>query len=378
MSARGAYLGVIAALAFAAPLAAETPRERAARLLEAGEIALSAAEGPQARLAALGQAAQAQEAVLAALRLDLRALDARERALKDAMAERERTFRAVLAALERLQRSPRMATLAHPGGAVAAARAGMALSAFTPALETEAARLRVALTEVSALASGRDRAAAASKTSLAALQEMRTDIAALMDRERDRNRLPAATRERIAGEAARLGQTAATLRALSADLPAGAAAAPTGAAPAINARKGAIDPPVEAVIVAGFGEADDGMTLDAPAYAALYAPWDGVIRFAGPFADRGGVVILEPEPGLLFVFAGLGETSRMAGETVLKGEPIGAMGGPPPAAEEFLIVSREGVEALTPERLYIEVRENGAPVDPAAWFAFANSEGDGT
>lgn len=346
-------------------------KQEAAALLLRAEQAMAAAGTPKQRLAALGQAAQAQEAALAALRADMRALSERGAAVTGAMSGRERTLRAVLSALERLQRAPRAATLVHPGGPVAAARAGMALATFAPELEDEAARLRLHLSEIRALSARRDVAMAEARASLASLQQMRTEIARLLDNERRTSRLPPAMVERLEAETRALAAGAETLGALSGGLPEGPAA--PSSAP-LSSRRGALTPPAQGVMKRGFGAASDGIELSVRPYAQVYAPADGVVRFAGPYGDYGELTILEPEPGMLFVFAGMGEARRRVGETVLEGEPIGAMGGPPPRAEEFLIEAANGNEALTRETLYIEIRESGAPVDPALWFAFDSTK----
>ncbi|MEM7270128.1 MAG: peptidoglycan DD-metalloendopeptidase family protein [Pseudomonadota bacterium] len=348
--------------------------ERAVELLAKAETALAAAKSPKQRLAALGQAAQAQEAALRALRVDTLAMDGRSRAVKGQIAEQERSLQAVLWALERLERTPRTATLAHPGGPVAAARAGMALTAFTPALEEEAARLRVALDALRSLDRRRAVATAEARASLNALQDLRTEIAALMDNERRRRTLPEDMVARMEAQAAALSQSSGNLQALEAALPPSEGAGASGA-PSIRAAKGKLTQPFEGVLQQPFGQSGEGARLSVAPFAQIYAPWPSVVRFSGPFGDLGGVVILEPEPGLLMVFGGLGETPRATGEAVLQGEPIGAMGGPQPKAEEFLIASSDINADESVQTLYMEIRENGEPVDPASWFALV-TEGD--
>ena len=364
--------GILAAMvAFAAKAADERP----AQLLAKAETALTAARTPKERLAALGQAAQAQEAVLMALRSDLRDLSIRANGVTDAVAARQRRLRAVLSALERLERAPQAATLAHPGGALSAARAGMALSAFAPALEKEADAMRATLGGIRDLRRRREAAAADARASLASLQEMRIEIASLLDRERRTRRLPAEMIERLKADIAALSKSAESFRALTGALPAPPKEIVLRATPSVRAKKGALTPPVEGVLSRPWAEGEEGAYLSVPAYAEVYAPWPGVVRFAGPFGDHGGVVILEPEPGMLMVFAGLGDIWADPGALVLQGQPLGAMGGPAPEADEFLIASGEGSAALGRETLYMEIRENGAPVDPATWFAFVTEGG---
>lgn len=365
-------------LLLASPLAAAD--QRAAEMLERAQASLGAAKSPEERLAALGRAAQAQEAALRALRVDLRAAADRRGGIDAGLKAEERRFVAVLSALQRLESAPRVTLMAHPGGPVAAARAGMTLAAFAPRLEAEAGRLARALNEIAMLDAQRDTASAAARGSLAALQNLRGEIATLMDRDRRLARLPKEVEQRLADETAALSNSAASLRALAAALPPTPDDADTLYAAHFGAAR-TLTPPVEGAMerpfaAPGRGGPLEGVEIAAPAYASVYAPWRGVIRFAGPFGDDGVVVILEPDPEFLIVLAGLAATDRVAGETVLAGEPLGAMGGPAPAAEEFLIAATATVETIRAETLYMEVRRGGAPADPALWFAFDNEEGD--
>lgn len=366
------WAGILAAMIAASAQAAD---ERPAQLLAKAETALTAARTPKQRLAALGQAAQAQEAVLLALRGDLRDLSIRSNGVDDALVQRQRRLRAVLSALERLERAPRAAALAHPGGALSAARAGMALSAFAPALQKEADGMRATLGGIRDLRRRREAAAGQARASLASLQEMRAEIASLLDRERKTRRLPKEMVDRLKNDTEALAKSAESFRALTGALPAPPKEIKLRATPSIKAVKGTLIPPVEGVLSQPWAADGEGAYLSVPAYAEVYSPWPGVIRFAGPFGDHGGVVILEPEPGMLMVFGGLGEIWAEPGALVLQGQPLGAMGGPAPEADEFLIASGEGSAALGRETLYMEIRENGAPVDPATWFAFVTEGG---
>ncbi|MEM7270788.1 MAG: hypothetical protein AAF401_16245, partial [Pseudomonadota bacterium] len=228
-------LALLAALIALPALAAD---ERPAQLLARAETALTAARTPKERLAALGLAAQAQEAALMALRGDMRDLSARANGVDGEMARRERSLRAVLSALERLERTPSSAVLAHPSGALAAARAGMALSAFAPALEAEAARLRGALAEIETLRTRREAATEEARTSLASLQAMRIEIASLLDRERRTRRLPTEMIERLKADTSALAKSAESFRALTGALPPPPEDVALKASPSIRAVKG--------------------------------------------------------------------------------------------------------------------------------------------
>ena len=117
------------------------------------------------------------------------------------------------------------------------------------------------------------------------------------------------------------------------------------------------------------GRGRAGWTLSAPAHAQVVAPWDGRVRFADRLPGYGNVMVLEPENGYLIVMSGLGRLDRQVGEVVLAGERLGDMGGPVPGDEEFLREAAADDDLTGRERLYLEVREKGEPVDPAGWFA---------
>lgn len=359
------------------PVAADRA-ERAAALLEQAEASLKAARSPKERLAALGRAAQAQEATLQALRTDLRFLVERQQVLEALMEADADKSRAVLAALLRIERAPRAAALAHPGGVVAAARAGRTLSTFAPDLAREAARIRTAIEKLSDVRTRRDTASTEARSSLAALQAARGEVADLIRRDRTTANLPAEVVARLRDEGDALARSAANLRALAAALPDIVDDSNTDSKTrplSMRAARGALIVPVEGDKIAGFGDKQSGIALEgvqisAPSYAEIYAPWSGVIRFSGQYGTYGGVVILEPEPDILIVLAGLAAFYREAGEVILAGEPLGSLGGPPPQDKEFLITDESAIEATARETLYIEVRQGGVPEDPARWFAF--------
>jgi septal ring factor EnvC (AmiA/AmiB activator) len=48
------------------------------------------------------------------------------------------------------------------------------------------------------------------------------------------------------------------------------------------------------------------------------------------------------------------------------------LGGKQPKAQDFLIEASEGGGTIDKESLYIEIRNNGKPVNPTDWFALSN------
>ena len=79
-------------------------------------------------------------------------------------------------------------------------------------------------------------------------------------------------------------------------------------------------------------------------------------------------MVLEPQPGLLFVFAGLSTAFGEVGEVIPTGAPLGLMGGNDPKIDAILSQSGEVSGQDLTETLYIEVRNGKDPVDPGTWF----------
>jgi septal ring factor EnvC (AmiA/AmiB activator) len=327
---------------------AETP----VALLREAAAMLTDAETEAERRVALGRATAAQERALALVRADLRALAQRRAPLVEALAARDGAAFAATAAMARIGRAPPIAFFAHPGGPVAAARAGMALSDAAPRLTAEAEAARAAVVALTAAEAERQR--------LRGLLD-----AALRDLRDARETLDAAALE---AAAVRAGATAADIETALAAFPAspGADAPPQRGAPA----------PVSGAVTA---RSRDGRGVDvaAPAWGAARAPWPATLRFAGPVAGRGEVAILEAAPGFLMVVAGLARVDRRPGDTLLAGEAFAWVGGPPPAAEEFLIDAAAGDATIPAQTIHIEIRRDGAPDDPEAWLAFSAERTDG-
>ncbi|MEJ2036246.1 MAG: hypothetical protein P8X69_09375 [Maritimibacter sp.] len=116
-----------------------------------------------------------------------------------------------------------------------------------------------------------------------------------------------------------------------------------------------------------------GWVLATRPLTLVTTPWPATIRYLGPLLDYGQVAILEPGEDYLLVLAGLGEVFGTVGDVIPEGTPVGLMGGAAPADDQgILISSPEGGGAEASESLYIELRRNGSPVDPANWFAGRN------
>ena len=123
--------------------------------------------------------------------------------------------------------------------------------------------------------------------------------------------------------------------------------------------RGLVATPVAGRLSLRFGEPDEqsqpakGLVYEARAGAAVVAPYDGRILFAGPFRGYGLILIIEHGEGYHSLLSGLGRIDGGVGQWVLAGEPVGAMS---PATEGN-------------PRLYLELRRQGHPINPQPWLA---------
>ena len=121
--------------------------------------------------------------------------------------------------------------------------------------------------------------------------------------------------------------------------------------------------PTAGPIVRQFGDTlasggrSNGVTIAAVRGAQVASPGSAVVQYVGPVKGWGVILILRLAGGYHLVLAGLDRTSVSVGQSVAAGQSVGSMadgrqsGGRPPSAE-----------------LYLEVREQGVPVDPGRWL----------
>lgn len=336
----------------------------------------------------------------------LAGLEAAQAVLLAQLETRRAELTDTLAALQRLDRNPPPALAVRPDDAVSAMRSALLLSTIVPKLETDAREIRERLEELEKV-----------KADLIAEQET-FDMASL-DLTGEREKLNELLEAKITAESAAralaeeeatalatLSREAKSLKDLIARLEARASsrtpvprptfteqAMPTDAEPApterqvaalipnlapgrlFSASRGLIRPPVEGIALGRYGTDDgvggtvQGLTLETRPEAPVTAPFDGRIAFAGPFRRYGQLLILEVGEGYHLLLAGMTRIDGIVGQNVLAGEPVGAMGQT--RSEES---SNAGSDKPA---LYIELRRNGAPVDPRPWFVASDRKARG-
>ena len=126
--------------------------------------------------------------------------------------------------------------------------------------------------------------------------------------------------------------------------------------------KNSLRMPVAGRFAAAFGDTiqrrgtertAEGVVIAARDGTSVVAPFDGKVVYAGPFKSYGRILILKHGETYHSLLAGLDRVNAIVGQWVLAGEPVGAIearGGDGP-------------------RLYVELRRDGTPIDPAPWLA---------
>jgi len=126
--------------------------------------------------------------------------------------------------------------------------------------------------------------------------------------------------------------------------------------------------PTPGPIVRRFGEAlasggrSNGITFAAAGGARVASPGPGYVQYVGPVKGWGVILILRLAGGYHLVLAGLDRASVSVGQSVAAGEAVGFM----PDGRQSPNTGGGGDKA--PRELYLEVREQGAPVDPGRWL----------
>ena len=160
-----------------------------------------------------------------------------------------------------------------------------------------------------------------------------------------------AERQKHAAEA-----QAARQRQVAAAHPSGAGTIAAGAGP-----RGQLQPPVIGVVVKGWGEQTDGgpatgLSYHAPPGAHVISPCGGRVVFAASFRSYGLLMIIDCGGGYHVVLAGFQRMDVTLGQSLLAGEPVGVM----PDWEPGATTKRPA--------LYVELRHDGTPVNPAPWL----------
>lgn len=346
----------------------------------------------------------------------LTALGQSEHEKGDALLQGREELSATLMALQRLSSMPRQALFFGPEKPIDLARSTRLLSLTTPVLDARARALQSELNEIKEvrreMARRRDDLTAAlaklarDNKHLSGLVTKKSSLkqSTLAETDATKQRL-----QRLADQAKNLQDLIARLEQTEAENPTAEnsvdAAEPDDAQVAAltqdrpqngQLRKPAdlrsfpkniskLTPPVNGRMVTKFGATNDisgtmkGVEIETRPGAQIVATFDGQIVFEGPFRGYGQILIIEHTGGYHTILAGLDRVVVEVGQWLKAGEPIGRMGTAgkletASAAE----AGSDGDESRSNlgdgrPRLYVELRRNGQPFDPAPIFKTDNS-----
>ncbi len=310
----------------------------------------------------------------------------------------------VLAALERISQNPPPALIVNPSDALGSARSAILIAAILPELRQKADSVTADLAKLSAIKADAMQQQEQLEANLNILEEEQLRIGTLIAaRKESESRASTALAEEEA-EAQALADKATSLKQLIDELQKRAAAVATAAQATATANAGGTAPvldkdtvklalantdrtepavpfaqakgflamPSSGVTVIdygagdGFGGISRGLSIVTRADAQVVAPADGWVLFQGDYLNYGQIVIINAGQDYTILLAGLAKVDVQAGQFVMMGEPVGAMGS---QTIGRTVATSAGVSRPT---LYIEMRKNNEPVDPTGWWSLAS------
>ncbi|NGP16561.1 murein hydrolase activator EnvC family protein [Devosia aurantiaca] len=370
--------------------------------IDALKAEIAAMEGDTAQqnaaLIAAGQRVKLAEIEVADVEERLSDLIVRELEVRGRLDGADAEIANVLAALQRISLNPPPALVVDPDDALGSARGAMLIAAILPQLRTKADTVAAdlkALTDIKTAALAEE---ATLKANHDVLEEEQLRIATLIAARRQGITQISAQLSEEEAAAVDLAERASTLRELIGALSERAAASATGTptpaadpdAPTLSPEaiqlafadtsrtqpavpfqlaRGYLTQPSNGVTVVEFGDNDgqggisQGQSIVTRAEAQVLAPADGFVLYKGPYLNYGQIVILNTGGTYTALLAGLETISVDIGQFVQMGMPIGTMGS---RTIGRTVTTSAGNEQPT---LYIELRQNNEPFDPAGWWA---------
>ena len=377
-------------------------RQRA--LLHHGEVAVArhsaAQEAAQAAVLAQAQVAAAanvrrleDQTAQAAASLD--GLAAQAQTAQHALQQNEAALAALLPVMQRLAREPAATMLAVPASAADAIRGVMVLQGVATEIARKAQAVHAQAMQVAALQAQTRAQQAALVQAVSAQQQAENALTAQIAGAQAAETSDLDTAARAAAAEARETQNVHDLQGVVARLqaveqaqqaaarappplplpapgtpaalpPAGAPLAGRPAPGAPLAGGPAPGAPVAGILVQEYG----APTVAGPAVGIVYkaapgarvvSPCAGPVLYANPFQNYGLLVILDCGRNYDFVLSGMQHLDVTAGQQIARGQPVGQM---------------TGYDAQAPTRqptLYVELRQNGKPINPAIWLSGGGS-----
>ena len=349
----------------------ETERAKLKALQDAQNSARQDLSGVNKQLLAAAQESRRREETAALVERELVELRVRENEARDLLMSDREGLKDVLEALVHSSRRRPPALVTHPDRATDAIQAAIVMRDLADQLEIRSTELAAKVREYATLAEKVEKEKARLDTAEERLSEKNSEIQQLAAVKRAAFEDVTGETEDLERRVAALAERTETLRALLAEIEANAPVPPSRKPSILTSPKdsGPDEPIAVAVlsrlglpamgkIIRGYGDnlqsgrKAEGITVLTRASAQVIAPADGEVVWSGPFRSYGQMLILRTGDGYHIVLSGLASIYSARGQTVSAGEPIGQMS------------ERQDL----PAELYMELRKNGTPEDPARWM----------
>ncbi|MCW5771127.1 MAG: peptidoglycan DD-metalloendopeptidase family protein [Rhodospirillaceae bacterium] len=347
-------------------------REAAAALAKRTALIRDEIKALREKLVKGAAATQNRETALTRQETELRVLEAREKAAAADFHARQKQLAEILAALQRLSLRPPVTLASRSDDANDAVRSALLLRSLIPELERRVERLRLEIAAYTRLkeavrmrrtgVANADSALSRERQALLGLIEQKQALLRESEQEQEANqaRIAALTAEaeNLRDLLAKLRQEKATRKPGPPPRAATLTEPDRGKIRSFAGARGRLTLPAAGDIAPRFGpeekfgELSKGLMITARPGAQAVAPFDGQVVFAGPFRGYGRILIIEHRDGYHSLIVGLARIDASVKQWVLAGEPVGIVG------------ERDGQSA----QLYVEIRHNGRPIDPAHWF----------
>ena len=319
--------------------------------------------------------AQTQEETVTELETRLGSYRVEERALLASLDERRAAIDKTLGALQRIGRAPPSTLVAGPNNVADAMRTSVLLSAIVPALTAQAETFRSELVALRQIRTEIARRRANLDSAVGRLRREQVALDRLIARKARLRTQTLAESEEERRQIAALSASANDLKGLIDRLerrpqaaPQRLALRPPSAATPFSRARGSLALPARGEIVTRFGERSavglrsQGILVETRPDAQVVAPYDGQIVFAGAFRRYGELLIIAHGEGYHTLLAGFASIDGIVGQWLLAGEPVGKMGQ---------------LDSQRKPELYIELRQNGEPINPIPWLATTETKVSG-
>lgn len=319
----------------------------------------------QEEMAVMGRNTSRQEEDLSTFEDKLAILEEQKADKAKAYEARQAELSSMVSAMVKLKQLPPEAIIAMPGKLDETMATARALGIITHAIEDEVQSLKEQMRELDAL----EEKIRSGKTVIAtrknSLSEQQLVLGAKI---KERNALVEALggeerkeKERVAGltsKSKNLEELVASLQKAERKQPEQNKRPPKAPVShkgkSFEEARGTIPMPAAGKIVSSYGNSSlgdtfsKGIVIETREGADVLAPYAGEVVFAGPFRDYGNIVIIRHDEDYHTMLSGMDEINCKPGQYLIEGEPIGRMGG-------------------SGTKLYMELREDGRPVNPAEW-----------